>query len=308
MAIGLKGFGVLAGGREIQVDELQQGFQIAGRGLPGQSLLELADIGRHRNDLAGQALLELHLAEGPHAPFAHHGGGGHGGQVGRVVGQGGAAVAEGGEEHFVILEFGGLQDHPDAVGQGPGHHIQLLDSLPVDDGRRRRDRRHQGGVGNGIDVGLDDQRIRGFQDGQQVTLNGHGDALLRGDVHHDDAVAAGDPIPGEAIHLPQRDAGEVAPHQGKLVGDAGDGLTGEEMADIFAGVAVRVGLVTLLKGGLQAPEEVTLGPLQFGGREPVAGHPLRLGHECLQTPVDAVVGHPGREQVDLAGADEATLP
>ena len=79
------------------------------------------------------------------------------------------------------------------------------------------------------------------------------------------------------------------------------------MADIFAGVAVGIGLVALLKCGLQAPEEVTLGPLQFCCGETVADHPLRLSHQRLQAPVDAVVGHPGCEQVDLAGADEATL-
>ena len=59
--------------------------------------------------------------------------------------------------------------------------------------------------------------------------------------------------------------GQELAHQGQLDVDAGAGLAGQEVRDVFAGVGAALALVALLPGALVLGQELAPGPVELGG-------------------------------------------
>src|SRR5690606_1451174 len=186
--VGVERGGVRAWSGELQVDQLEECFQVAWRGGSRNSLVHLPYIRTDSRQLAGESFAKIVGAEPPEAAGLNDGGGGERGDVVLIRDERGATRTSARDEHLVLAEVGGLQQHRHAVLQLPDQHTYLGDLPLRDDLTLLRLLRDERSLRDRIAVRGDTlPRDQLHDGGEQLVVRDRRLGLVRS-AHEDDAV------------------------------------------------------------------------------------------------------------------------
>ena len=218
--------------------------------------------------------------------------------------------AEGGELHLVVPEVGLLRDHRHAVRERPAHGVDRLELLLLDDAARRRDRRQQRDVANGVRVRLDRKCVGALE----LCLQGRGQHSAAGRVDRLGAKDQEHGVPGRrpgrrhGVDFGQRDLREHGLNQRPLDLDAGSRRVREEVIPVLGSEAGRGLLIALLVGALHGAEQVRLLAIQLAGGKAMPGGALDLLEQGLESALGPGLLRDDREGQDVERPDECRAP
>ena len=276
-----------------------------GEALPLEALEQLADVGRDGHALAGQQLLEGDAVVQADAAAGDQFGGVLRRHVIGVGDQRVAARAVAAEAHLVVAEVGLLGDDRDAVRERPSHGVDRLDRRLLDDAARRRERRQQRHVVEGVLVGRHHERVRLVES----RLQGRGQIVAAAGVdplgpqHEQHRVPRLRPGVRQRIDLRQRDLGQQLLVQLPLRFDAGDRGPDEEVVGVPIRQLARPPLIPLRVFAFHRAQQVDLLPRQLAVGEAVLADALQLLQQGGEAALDAGLLDHDRKGLDVQRLD-----
>ena len=266
---------IAAHSAKLQVHELQQRFQISVAAMAADPLFFRLLVDIEAQHLAGQHLLQFQRRKIGQAHGAHHRAGVSGVVLVRLRIERLPAKAASANQDLVVLEVGRLQDHLDAVGQLQLGEVQSLIAALRHDAARLGRLAHQAGGQHLLDFGDHGGLLRQLHRSQQLLALGRiGSGVFRARINHQFGGLLRDHAAGEGIDLFQADAGEHLTGISQLIGNAGNGLFHQKVADVFGGVTVRAGFAELGNALFVTTQQDGLGALQFSGAKTKLARPL----------------------------------
>ena len=273
---------------EPQVDELEQRFEILRSAPAPHALIELIDERPDADRFTGEDPVEHHVAEPADASRGHdHVRHARGEDVG-IIGERRPPRREGAEQNLIFLQRRRLEDDRGAVGQRPLGDPGLRADRGLHDRAWCRRLVHQGVPCVGVHVGLE-RLHRGLADDfGELCLVGQGHAGGFRRRHHDEPVALGKPVGGEGVDLGERDFRKEPPVERELLPDRRQRLSLEEVPRVLVGAARGLAVRALGDHALVGEHPRLLRARELGRREAEPRHPLELGHQRVETALDAV--------------------